>query len=348
MVKKIRKFDVIVGNPPYQKDDKGVNIVSKSPLYHLFMNVAQTIGTKVSLIYPSRFLQGGKGLDEFRKVEKFSKHYHSFYDNSESKKFFPEVQITGGVCFFLWDKNKTDGTVNYFYDEILEVRENLNGTFGVRDTRVNEVLKKIYSEKNMFKDGFVAASRIYGREVENYEKTLRKAKSGTGVYVYAVDQGVGIKKVEVDYDSGYDLNDWKVGVTRLCGAGVYEKRRLNRIMVAEPNTMLSGSLIKVGSFQTEQEAVNLLRYLKTDFVSFLLSLALISNDVSRKSFYLIPTVDFKTGEILSKPGCFLNFNEPETLDEQLFKFYDLTENEIKIVQKGLRPWKNKVDVKADE
>lgn len=105
-------------------------------------------------------------------------------------------------------------------------------------------------------------------------------------------------------------------------------------------------MIKVGSFETEQEAVNCLRYLKTDFAGFLLGIITPTQDATRKNYRLIPLVDFKTGEVLDT-GKFLDFNSPATLDEQLAKMYELSDEDMEVIRRDLKPWMDKVDVKAD-
>lgn len=105
------QFDVIIGNPPYQMKG-GAGGSSDSSIYHLFVEQAQKLEPKyLSMVVPSRWLAGGRGLDEFRKEMLNSGHLRSLTDFQNSNEAFPGVQIKGGICYFLWD-SEYKGTCN--------------------------------------------------------------------------------------------------------------------------------------------------------------------------------------------------------------------------------------------
>ncbi len=99
------KFDVIIGNPPYQEMDGGAQ-ASASPIYHHFVRLAKELEPGlISFIMPTRWYAGGKGLDDFRDEMLNDIHIRELHDWLTPEDIFPHTNIRGGVCYFLWDKD---------------------------------------------------------------------------------------------------------------------------------------------------------------------------------------------------------------------------------------------------
>ena len=145
------KFDAVVGNPPYQIMDGGHGS-SSQPIYNVFVEMSQLLKPSyLSMIMPSRWMTGGKGLDAFRYKMINDKHLRVLHDYLSAQACFSSVQIEGGICYFLWDKNNegkcklyshlTNGTVSYSEMYLNE----LNTDVLIRDQGIISILKKVHN-----------------------------------------------------------------------------------------------------------------------------------------------------------------------------------------------------------
>jgi site-specific DNA-methyltransferase (adenine-specific) len=104
-------FDTVIGNPPYQVMDGGAQASAK-PIYNDFVDASEYVESKyITIIMPSRWYAGGKGLDSFREVMISDKRISKLVDYSNSADCFPSLgnrSIKGGICYFLWDSNHND------------------------------------------------------------------------------------------------------------------------------------------------------------------------------------------------------------------------------------------------
>ena len=160
------KFDVIIGNPPYQLSDGGGNGSSAVPIYQKFVEQAQRLDPKfLTMIIPARWYSGGKGLDDFRNSMLNDRHLKHLVDYSDSRECFSNVDIAGGVCYFLWDRDY-DGicnvkTVRKNIEHVIERYLNEYDTF-IRDYEALNIIRKVRNVSNVFLDCIVYSRNPYG------------------------------------------------------------------------------------------------------------------------------------------------------------------------------------------
>ena len=117
--------------------------------------------------------------------------------------------------------------------------------------------------------------------------------------------------------------------------------------IAGPREICSSSLISIDGLKSRESATNCLLYFKSDFCTFMFGMLCTTQNAYSKVYKLIPAVDFETGEIVDKPGTFLDFDIPETLDDQLAEIYGLTVEEQELMKNSIKPWKDKLSLTAD-
>lgn len=317
------KFDVIIGNPPYQLSDGGHGRSAK-PLYHKFIQQAKKLNPKyLTMIIPDRWFAGGKGLNEFRDEMLNDKRFKKIVDFTSASDVFPGADVPGGVCYFLWDSSYNGLTEievrNGSQVDISKRYLNEFDTFIRYSTAIN-IIMKVRKHSNSFMNEQVSSRKPFGLATNERPKTkgdlILKYYGGYGNYPSNL------------ITVGNDLIPlWKVitSKTSYDHAGQPDKEGKRRVFstleILEPNEICTETYIIVGAFSTENECIKLLNYLKTKFTRFLVSQLSFSQDITKDRFVFVPIQDF---------------SEPWT-DEKLYKKYGLTEDEISFIENMIRP-----------
>ncbi|MDE1892378.1 MAG: Eco57I restriction-modification methylase domain-containing protein [Betaproteobacteria bacterium] len=320
------KFDVIVGNPPYQQNDGGHG-ASASPIYNLFIDQAKLLSPRyILMIIPSRWFAGGKGLDDFRSKMLSDNKLRYLYDYVNAKECFPRISIGGGVCYFLWDNtyNGKCEVVNIHNGEKqFSVRDLNEFPIFVRYNRAIDIIKKVLKLKESVVSEIVSSRNPFGQSSSERGK---ETKDPDSVSIYS-SKGVGFlppSKIK----NGLDLvNKYKVSISKVTSehAGEPDKsgkfKILSNIRVLSPNEICTDSYLVIGNYDKETMAENLANYLKTKFARFLLLQAVSSINLSKDKFCFIPLQDFLL----------------EWTDEKLFKKYSLTKEEVSFIDSLIKP-----------
>ena len=320
------KFDVIVGNPPYQLN---VGIESKAfaiSIYDKFVQQAIKLNPRyLAMIIPARWYAGGRGLDEFRKEMLNDRRIKTLVDFTDSIVCFPGVEIKGGVCYFLWDReyNGDCTIISYRKENLLPtvkrpLLEKGMDTF-VRYNEAISILNKVFKCKEKPFSDLVSVQTPFGfiSSFKNYENQPFNG----AVKLYAQNKIVYVKKEQIE--KGQDLIDkHKIYISKSYNAGEnFPHQIINKPFKGERNSCCTQTYIAIGPFKSEKETENAITYMSTKFFRFFVMLKKISQDAMRGVYSITPIQDF---------------SEPWT-DEKLYKKYGLTEEEIAFIESMIRP-----------
>ena len=316
------KFSCIIGNPPYQESDGGAG-VSATPVYNKFIEAAKDLEPEVvSMIIPAKWYSGGKGLDDFRKDMLTDDRISRLVDYTNSADLFPGVDVAGGICYFLWDKNHSGEckyTNNYAGEETTVYRNLSEYDTFIRYPIAEKIVSKVLKYKEPTLDTVVSSRKPFG--LPTTEKALDSGdifiryNGGTGPY--------DSKRVSVGIDM---INKWKIIISRLTAehAGQPDKngqfRILSTMELLKPKYICSETYLVAGAFDTKQEAENYETYLKTKFVRFLIAQKAMTQQVSKAVFGFVPVQDFSH----------------KITNEDCYRKYQLEKEEIAFIEKLIK------------
>lgn len=294
------KFDVIISNPPYQLNDGG-NGKSAKPIYQLFVEQAKKLNPRyLTMIIPSRWFTGGKGLDDFRKTMLHDKRIRKLVDYENFKDVFPGVDLAGGACYFLWDRDNTGSC------EVTNMTDTVQGRMirdldeydvFIRQNKALSVVRKVLSwnKHNRVLSDVVSARKPFGLPT-NYEP------KDNGVPCYFI-QRIGKKYADpkdIDDSKGY-LSKWKLLAPKAPIAGQTDFSKPvgfyydGNTRIAAPGECCTESFIILGAFDSEDEVLAYRTYIYTKTVRFLLLQTVVSQDVTKKNFCFIPDLGHYQG-----------------------------------------------------
>lgn len=332
------KFDVIIGNPPYQLSDGGGTGDSSKPIYNKFIEQAKSLKPKyLSMIIPSRWMKGGKGLDDFRNKMINDKKIEYLHDFEIAKTCFPINTIDGGVCYFLWGLNH-EGLCKYVYEskdgfKDTSIRYLNNGITNnvIRDSRQISIVKKAKCNKEQSFSNIVSTRKPFGistdlfNSPENYEKfNLQNEYYQNSYKIYGVKGNKGGAKRVVGYvnSSAPTENIDSIKEYKLFFSYAYSTDSTipPEIIIGRPNEIATETFLMIGPFDNELRAKNCLSYIKTKFFRSLLYFNRIQKNCSKETFNLIPLVSFLE----------------EWNDKKLYEKFKLTKYEIQYIENNVK------------
>lgn len=333
------KFDVIVGNPPYQLSDAGHGR-SASPIYHKFIEQAKKLNPRyLTMIVPARWFAGGKGLDDFRSDMLNDKRIRRLVDFENSNEVFPGVDVAGGICYFLWDRDNPGlCEVTNFINGNQEKSERTLNEFPIfiRHSKAIPIIRKVLAKKENGGKNLsevVSPSKPFG--VRGHHTP---SKSGIPCYFTQRQGLLYIKKEELS-DSYNLLDKYKLLIPRAPIAGQTDFAKPvgfyydGNTRIAKPGEACTESWIVAFAAKTQKEVISFKSFLFTKIFRFLLLQTVVSQDVTRGNFQFIPD---------------LGKYEGVYTDELLCKQWGITKEEWKFIDSKVKAVGENTNTDADE
>ncbi len=334
------QFDVIIGNPPYQFSDGGFG-ASAAPIYQLFVEQAKQLEPRfLSLVIPARWFTGGKGLDDFRLSMLADSRLRIIEDYLNSSDAFPGVELQGGICFFLWDKDHPGDcrvTTHYGGEAMSSLTRPLleqGADAFIRHNDALSIVKKVMAVENGGRSNtlnlpedkqfmklvsprkpFGLATNVRGKP-KPFPKSLKIYQFGGVGYI---DKAAVTAATEV-------VGEWKVFIGGAHGGqghgkDVYPTIVLGKPFIGEPGSASTETYLYIGPFPNESCAKNVQSYISTRLFRLLVLLNKPAQHATRRVYTFVPTQDF------SKPWT----------DAELYKKYGITAEEQAFIEKMIRP-----------
>lgn len=319
------KFDVIIGNPPYQLE-VGVNKDNYSiPLYHLFVQQAKKLNPRyIVMIIPSRWFAGGRGLDEFRAEMLSDNRIRAIHDYPEAVDCFPGTQIKGGVCYFLWDRENRGNceVTTHFGNKASETVSRplleKNCDSFIRYNESISILNKVRAFKEPSLSSLVSPQTPFGF-VTSFKGYKKQNDDDVSIFVSGeknyVPRNMVTKSSEI-------IDRYKVFIAKAgSGSDKFPHTILGKPIIGLPNSICNQTYLYIGPLENKEQCENLISYISTRFFRFMVMLKKNTQDAMRGTYQFVPLLD------LDQPWS----------DELLYEKYDISLNEREFIESMIRP-----------
>ena len=339
------KFDVVVGNPPYQEDSIGGS-TSNAPIYHLFMDSAYSISDKVLLVTPARFLfNAGDTPKKWNEKMLSDVHLKVLYYEKDASKIFPAATFIGGVAITWHDNTQEFPPIQIFTTNTL-----LNSIMDKVESN-GEAVSNIVSGRGVYKLSDKALDEI--PDVESIQSKGHKKDVGTDAFdklenviyfealppdddynvrIYGLRKSkrtfLWMKKKYLDYPKSFE--QYKVFISKANGAALKNGTIIGSPFVADKEVGATETFLTIGGFDEKVEAENLSKYIRTKFARILLSILKVTADNTKDKWSKVPLQDFT-------PQSDIDWTQSiPDIDRQLYAKYRLDDKEITFIEEKVK------------
>ena len=348
----MKRFYACIGNPPYQSAEKESGASFHASIYPQFMEQAYHVADKVELITPARFLSGAGRVNR-KWSEKIlnDPHFSVLYREQDSKKVFPNIDLRGGVCISLWDREKVSNLQKSLtpFPELNSVEKKVSASSArslMDFIRPDYHYSEKMGEEIPWVFSYISSSGQERRITTNSFKSQRKKLNGV-VFFDSKPEGTGewaqilglddknrrvYKYINRDYIRGADQGDlakWKVFVPKSNGSGALGET-LSTPLIGQPLIGHTRTFLSIGSFDTEREAEACLKYVKSKFARAMLGILKVTQHNPKDTWEYVPWQDFT-------PSSDIDWSRSiPDIDRQLYKKYGLSSEEIAFIESNVK------------
>ena len=327
------KFDVVIGNPPYQQESKGTS-TRDEPIYHLFVNLAYKLADTFTLITPGRYLfNAGSTPKDWNKKMLTDIHNRIVLYNQNSDQIFPRTDIKGGVAIVLHDENRKLGPIGTFtaYSELNSILKKVSPF--VKDNGLTSIIY-VQNKFNLdtlnadFPEKTRKDKRLESNIFSQYSIFTETRNSENQIKIFGL---INNKRLFRYVDKKYlslnheNLYKYKVLVPKSNGSGALGEV-LSTPLIGKPLIGYTRSFIGIGAFSNKNEAENLMKYVKSKFARTMLGVLKVTQDNNADKWRLVPLQNFTSNSDIDWSKSI-----PE-IDQQLYKKYDLSQDEINFIE----------------
>ncbi len=329
------KFDVVIGNPPYQINDGGHGSSATAIYGDFFLGAKKLNPSYISMIMPSRWMTGGKGLDSFREEMILDKHIRILHDYMNSNDCFNSVQIEGGICHFIWDRDSAGTCQFYTHSKTKEICIERYLSEGdsdviVRDANAIKILKKVKKKQESSFSNIILPRNPFGINENNLPFSIEE----TDLKIFGRFERVrGIKYLKKSYIIAKNKNlltSWKIFISKADGAAgqlgnPIPAKIIGKAVLGDKNTICTETFLAIAPFKSKVEAINAVKYMGTKFFRFMVGMRKLKN-MTRDTYQFVPIQDFSEKS---------NIDWSESIHEidlRLYKKYGLNKEEIDFIE----------------
>ncbi len=340
------KFDVIIGNPPYQDETIGDNDTFAPPVYHFFLDTAYKVGKVVLLVHPARFLfNAGSTPKSWNKKMLSDTHFKVLDYQAEVSRVFPNTNINGGIAITYHDESKEYGAIEVFaqFNELNLIRKNVTSnhyfmSFSdiVTSAYAYHLTEEVYKEHPEVK-GKLSKGHDYDLKSNIFEvmpEVFTNTKTNEDdLLVWGRENNQRatkwVKRSYITGPSSMDKN--KIFLAGADGAAGTIGKPVPARIIGVPSlgttcSIATESFISIGAFDTEQEAKNAMKYIKSRFARTMISILKVTQAITPEKWKFVPLQDFTSSSDIDWSKTI------QEIDQQLYRKYGLTKEEIEFIE----------------
>jgi hypothetical protein len=340
-----KKFDVVIGNPPYQEEAQGGG-TRDTPVYHLFMDAAYEIGTKAVLITPARFLFNAGFTPKVWNAKMLADRHltvSKYVPNSD--ELFPGTDIKGGIAVTYRDEDHDDEPIGTFtkYPELNTILQKILAAHGPslesvvtsgRDYRYTQVMHR----QNPHASALMSGDAQYQVSTNAFDRLAflfhadRPEDGREYVRVFGRLNGARVYRwIRRDYfDGPASFNKFKVALSKVNGTGALGEALVSPV-VLPPEVGTTYTFITIGSFDTEVEAAACGKYVRSKFARVMLGILKVTQDNKRHTWKYVPAQEFASSSDIDWSKSI------REIDQQLYAKYELDADEIAFIESHVKP-----------